>query len=173
MTWNKVDPNARPSDAAAPDEQPLVAEEAIDAEDPDAAASDDWTMDADALVLDEEDDPHLNGIARDALGQLLVVGERAAAFRSRDDGVSWERLSLPYDGSMFGVLALGEGHFLAYGLRGHVQETHDFGDSWRELDTGTESTLQGGARTPMAAYSWSATTARCCIALRAQSPSIC
>ncbi|MBK9495514.1 MAG: hypothetical protein IT475_17060 [Aquimonas sp.] len=148
VTWNKVDPNARPSDAAAPDEQPLVAEEAIDAEDPDAAASDDWTMDADALVLDEEDDPHLNGIARDALGQLLVVGERAAAFRSRDDGVSWERLSLPYDGSMFGVLALGDGHFLAYGLRGHVQETHDFGDSWRELDTGTESTLQGGARTP-------------------------
>jgi photosystem II stability/assembly factor-like uncharacterized protein len=117
-------------------------------EDGEDQASDDWTMDADALVLDEEDDPHLNGIARDAAGQLMVVGERAAAFRSRDGGQSWERLSLPYDGSMFGVLALGEGHFLAYGLRGHVQETMDFGETWVELDTATETTLQGGALTP-------------------------
>lgn len=146
QTWTKIDPNAKPAEAeAAEEESEDVAQPAEDGED---QASDDWTMDADALVLDEEDDPHLNGIARDVAGQLMVVGERAAAFRSRDGGQSWERLSLPYDGSMFGVLALGEGHFLAYGLRGHVQETMDFGDTWVELDTATEATLQGGALTP-------------------------
>ncbi len=147
QTWTKIDPNAKPVGEAE-----AAAEDAADAAPPadggEDKASDDWTMDADALVLDEEDDPHLNGIARDAAGQLMVVGERAAAFRSRDGGQSWERLSLPYDGSMFGVLALGEGHFLAYGLRGHVQETMDFGDTWVELDTATEATLQGGALTP-------------------------
>ena len=147
QTWTKIDPNAKPVAEAE-----AAAEDAVDAAPPadgsEDKASDDWTMDADALVLDEEDDPHLNGIARDAAGQLMVVGERAAAFRSRDGGQSWERLSLPYDGSMFGVLALGEGHFLAYGLRGHVQETMDFGDTWVELDTATEATLQGGALTP-------------------------
>lgn len=146
QTWSKIDPNAKPAEAVvAAEESEAVAQPAEDGED---QASDDWTMDADALVLDEEDDPHLNGIARDAAGQLMVVGERAAAFRSRDGGQSWERLSLPYDGSMFGVLALGEGHFLAYGLRGHVQETMDFGETWVELDTATETTLQGGALTP-------------------------
>jgi len=146
QTWSKIDPNAKPAEAVvAEEESEAIAQPAEDGED---QASDDWTMDADALVLDEEDDPHLNGIARDAAGQLMVVGERAAAFRSRDGGQSWERLSLPYDGSMFGVLALGEGHFLAYGLRGHVQETMDFGETWVELDTATEATLQGGAMTP-------------------------
>jgi photosystem II stability/assembly factor-like uncharacterized protein len=146
QTWSKIDPNAKPAEAVvAEEESEAIAQPAEDGED---QASDDWTMDADALVLDEEDDPHLNGIARDAAGQLMVVGERAAAFRSRDGGQSWERLSLPYDGSMFGVLALGEGHFLAYGLRGHVQETMDFGETWVELDTATETTLQGGALTP-------------------------
>ena len=146
QTWTKIDPNTKPAEAAvAEEESEAIAQPAEDGED---QASDDWTMDADALVLDEEDDPHLNGIARDAAGQLMVVGERAAAFRSRDGGQSWERLSLPYDGSMFGVLALGEGHFLAYGLRGHVQETMDFGETWVELDTATEATLQGGALTP-------------------------
>ncbi|MEZ5457605.1 MAG: YCF48-related protein [Lysobacteraceae bacterium] len=147
QTWIKIDPNAKPAGEAEPEAEESDAA-ALAADGGEDQASDDWTMDADALVLDEEDDPHLNGIARDAAGQLMVVGERAAAFRSRDGGQSWERLSLPYDGSMFGVLALGEGHFLAYGLRGHVQETMDFGDTWVELDTATEATLQGGALTP-------------------------
>ena len=35
---------------------------------------------------------------------------------------------------------------LVFGLRGHVQESCDFGESWEELDTGTESTITGAAR---------------------------
>lgn len=140
--WEKVDPNGA---ATAPDE----AQGASDASAPDSDADqDDWLLDQNSLVLDDEEDPHLNGITRTPEGVLLVVAERGAAFRSLDAGETWQRLSLPYDGSMFGVLALGNGHVLAYGLRGHVQESFDLGDTWTELDTGTELSLQGGGVLP-------------------------
>lgn len=125
------------------DEPPAAAEqEAAEAD------GDQWTFDADELMLDEEADPHLNGIARSPDGVLIVVAERGSAFRSADDGVSWQRIQLPYDGSMFGVVSLGPGHFLAYGLRGHVQESRDGGNSWELLDTGTQLSLMGGAALP-------------------------
>lgn len=140
-TWVEVSLAGKHSEEA-------VAEEAAQAErqadeDPDA-----WTFDSDDLMLDEEEDPHLNAIARTPDGLFMIVAERGAAFRSRDDGATWERLSLPYDGSMFGVLALGDQHLLAYGLRGNVQETRDGGDTWQRHDTGTELSLMGGAALP-------------------------
>ncbi|MBK8284566.1 MAG: hypothetical protein IPK97_06570 [Ahniella sp.] len=81
-------------------------------------------FDASDLDLDEETDPHLNAIARTGNGNLFIVAERGAAFRSRDDGGStWERIQLPYEGSMFGVIG-GEGdHVLSFGLRGNVYES--------------------------------------------------
>lgn len=135
-SWSRVNPNA--GVAASPADE--------DAESaPDAVDDDDWTMSEDALVLEDEAEPHLNGIARTADGALFVVGERGAAYRSLDGGDSWTRLRLPYDGSMFGVLALGPGHLLAYGLRGNVQESFDNGESWQQPESGTSLSLQGGA----------------------------
>lgn len=144
QTWTQVDPNAQPAVAAveATGEAAPAAEAGAESAEGEEA---DWLLDEDSLMLDEEEDPHLNGIARTPDGALMVVAERGAAFRSLDGGASWQRLSLPYEGSMFGVLALGERHLLAYGLRGNVQETTDMGDTWAELDTGTELSLQGGA----------------------------
>jgi photosystem II stability/assembly factor-like uncharacterized protein len=143
QTWTQVDPNAQPAAAveATGEAAPVAAADSESAEGEDG----DWLLDEDSLMLDEEEDPHLNGIARTPDGALMVVAERGAAFRSVDSGASWQRLSLPYEGSMFGVLALGQRHLLAYGLRGNVQETTDMGDTWAELDTGTELSLQGGA----------------------------
>lgn len=140
QTWSQVDPNAQPAAAALDSAaDPAPADEAAEGEEAD------WLLDEDSLMLDEEEDPHLNGIARTPDGALMVVAERGAGFRSLDGGASWQRLSLPYEGSMFGVLALGERHVLAYGLRGNVQESTDLGDTWTQLDTGTELSLQGGA----------------------------
>lgn len=120
------------------------------AEEDDAAGYDASTgmLDADDLILEEESDPHLNGIARSAAGIIMIVGERGAGFRSLDDGATWERISLPYEGSMFGVLALGDRHFLAYGLRGNVLETRDGGNSWEELDSDSDRSLLGGVVLP-------------------------
>lgn len=141
-TWVRVDPNA--GSVGSSDEPLADAGNEAGAGDID----DDWTMSDDSLVLEDEEEPHLNGIARTPDGALIVVGERGAAYRSLDEGLSWERLRLPYDGSMFGVLALGSGHLLAYGLRGNVQESLDNGETWQQPDSGTSLSLQGGTLLP-------------------------
>ncbi|HBK56874.1 MAG TPA: hypothetical protein DDZ76_11430 [Xanthomonadales bacterium] len=113
-------------------------------DDGEGEVSDGWLFNEDELELEAEENPHLNAIARTPGGRLLVAGERGAAFRSLDDGVTWERLQLPYEGSMFGVLTWGEERALLFGLRGNVLETHDFGATWQTVDSGTEASLMGG-----------------------------
>ncbi|KAA2285029.1 WD40/YVTN/BNR-like repeat-containing protein [Arenimonas fontis] len=112
------------------------------------ADEDNWTFDAADLELEAEADPHLNAIARTEDGSLVIVGERGAFFRSTDGGQTWERKRLPYEGSMFGVLSWGDQHLLAFGLRGNVLESHDLGDSWQPVDTGTGTSLMGGQALP-------------------------
>lgn len=114
----------------------------------DDGLDDDWGFSADDLALDAEDDPHLNAIARAGGGGLLIAGERGSVFRSRDEGGTWERLALPYEGSMFGALAWEDDHVMVFGLRGNVFESFDLGDSWQRVDSGTSVSLMGGAALP-------------------------
>ena len=106
------------------------------------------TFTAAELKVGQEATPHLNSIARTGSGALLIVAERGSAFRSRDNGATWERLQLPYDGSMFGVLGYEGDHVLAFGLRGHAYESTDLGAHWTQVPTGTELSLMGGAVLP-------------------------
>lgn len=106
---------------------------------------DNWTFSDDDLAMDAIAEPHFNAIARTGSGALIIVGERGTAFRSRDDGKSWERLQLPYGGSMFGAIGYGDDHVVAFGMRGNVYESHDLGDTWKAVDTDTELSLMGGA----------------------------
>ncbi len=119
---------------------PAAADDELEIED-----SDDVTFSADELRIGQEEEPHLNAIARTGSGALVIVGERGAVFRSRDGGASWERSQLPYDGSMFGVIGYDGEHVLAFGLRGHVFESHDLGMTWTEVPTATELSLMGGS----------------------------
>lgn len=112
------------------------------------ANSESWTFNADDLVLDAVTDPHLNGLVRTSAGELMIAAERGAAFRSRDDGATWERIALPYGGSMFGAIAWDAGHVLMYGLRGKAFETTDLGEHWVALETGVSSSLMGGVAHP-------------------------
>jgi photosystem II stability/assembly factor-like uncharacterized protein len=105
------------------------------------------TFTAEELKVGQEATPHLNAIARTGSGALLIVAERGSAFRSRDNGATWQRLQLPYDGSMFGVLGYEGDHVLAFGLRGHAFESSDLGAHWTAVQTGTELSLMGGAAT--------------------------
>jgi len=100
------------------------------------------------LKIGEEPTPHLNAIVRTGSGALLIVGERGSAFRSRDDGATWQRRQLPYDGSMFGAIGYDGDRVLAFGLRGHVYETNDLGEHWKALETGTELSLMSGTALP-------------------------
>jgi photosystem II stability/assembly factor-like uncharacterized protein len=137
-SWNYVDILNRGT-AAAPTEEEL-AQDAV------APSLDDesWNFNAADLDLDEETDPHLNGIARTGNGNLFIVAERGAAFRSTDGGSSWQRIQLPYEGSMFGVIGGSGDHVLCFGLRGNVYESNDLGSTWTKRETGTELSLMGG-----------------------------
>lgn len=128
----------------APAEAEAEAEPAPAADD----AGDDWTFDSADLELEAEADPHLNAIARDDAGNLVIAGERGAFFRSRDGGQTWERQRLPYEGSMFGILAWEDGHLLAFGLRGNALESRDLGVTWTPVQTGVETSLLGGYALP-------------------------
>ena len=148
-TWNRVS-LTQPAAAAgaeltkggetkAADSNPLKATE------PPVEEVDRYAFSEDELELGAETDPHLNGIARTGSGALFVVAERGSAYRSRDDGKTWQLLKLPYDGSMFGVIGYEGEHVLVFGLRGNVFESRDLGDNWQRVDTGTEFSLVGGS----------------------------
>ncbi len=141
-TWEYVDVLNR-GGAAAPTEEELAADAVAPALDDES-----WNFDAADLDLDEETDPHLNGIARTGNGNLFIVAERGAAFRSLDGGDTWQRIQLPYEGSMFGVIGTTGDHVLCFGLRGNVYESSDLGTTWSKRDTGNELSLMGGAVGP-------------------------
>lgn len=127
-TWQQLDISGS-SDANAP---------------ADMVATNSGTFDANDLTIAAEDDPHLNSITRTESGKLIVMGERGAGFRSSDDGASWQKLRLPYGGSMFGVISLGGEKILTFGLRGNVFESADAGSTWTKIESGTDVSLQGG-----------------------------
>ncbi len=145
QTWTEVDISGGASAAAAAEDAAADEATAADPAGAEGEEGDDWNFDASELELDEETDPHLNAIARTGDGSLFIVAERGAAFRSTDGGESWERLQLPYEGSMFGVLGYAGRHVLAYGMRGRVFESSDLGDNWTLVDSGVELSLLGGA----------------------------
>ena len=94
-------------------------------------------------TVDEESDYHLNKLLDFGEGRWLIAGEAGYSYRSYDGGETWELIELPYQGSMWGALKTSGDCVLFYGLRGHVMESCDFGTSWVELDTGSESSISG------------------------------
>jgi photosystem II stability/assembly factor-like uncharacterized protein len=90
------------------------------------------------------DEVHYNRISGGPDGSLYLAGESGTALRSRDDGRTWERLEVPYDGSLFGILPLPGGPLIAYGLRGHILRSEDQGKTWAPLDSGSSALIMGG-----------------------------
>lgn len=78
------------------------------------------------------EDRHLNGIAGDADGRMMMVGEQGNVLRSIDGGVTWGALPKFYKGSFFGVIRLSADEWIAYGMRGNVFFSRDFGATWQQ-----------------------------------------
>jgi photosystem II stability/assembly factor-like uncharacterized protein len=91
--------------------------------------------------INDEDDFHLNALFTDADGRYLIAGEAGYSYLSFDQGQNWQSMDMPYQGSMFGAVETESACVLFYGLRGHIQKSCDFGDSWIELETGSETTI--------------------------------
>jgi photosystem II stability/assembly factor-like uncharacterized protein len=131
-SWTEAVITDLTTESASPATSVAVDDEAIDS----GVASDDMGVD--------ETPPHLNAITRSPLG-LMIVGENGAVFSSTDEGSSWVRKSLPYNGSMFGVVTLDDGSLAAFGLNGNVFHTKDLGDSWEKLISDTDASIMGAA----------------------------
>jgi photosystem II stability/assembly factor-like uncharacterized protein len=93
-----------------------------------------------------EDDLHFNRINAGPDQRLYLSGESGTVLASADFGATWSRLEVPYDGSIYGVLALSATDLLAYGLRGHVFRSSDAGASWEPVETGSTVLLMGATR---------------------------
>lgn len=94
------------------------------------------------------DGAHFNGLDGGADGRQMLVGEQGLVLRSSDGGQQWQSLTPFYNGSLFGVVRLSAERWLAYGMRGHVFVTSDFGDNWRQVDVGSRLPIYGHALLP-------------------------
>lgn len=94
------------------------------------------------------DGAHFNGLDGGADGRLVMVGEQGLVLRSRDNGQHWQSLTPFYNGSLFGVVRLSAERWLAYGMRGNVYITDNFGDTWERVDVGSNLPIYGHAMLP-------------------------
>lgn len=75
---------------------------------------------------------------------LFIAGESGGLYRSQNFGQTWKQLSVPYNGSFFGITGNPEGDFVAvFGLRGNICFSLDGGENWQQTSIG-EVSLSGG-----------------------------
>ncbi|SDP86291.1 WD40/YVTN/BNR-like repeat-containing protein, partial [Desulforhopalus singaporensis] len=96
-----------------------------------------WT--SPVVAIENPEGLHFNSILW-ADGCWFIGGERGFAARSLDNGVSWDVLSTPYDGSFFAVGA-DQRSVILLGLRGNAVISFDRGDSWETVDTQASASL--------------------------------
>lgn len=92
----------------------------------------------------DDRDRHLNAVFAAPGGPVFIAAEAGTVFRSSDGGASWATLRLPYDGSLWGGMALKGGGVLVHGMRGHVLSSADQGKTWIDVPTGTDKSWTGG-----------------------------
>lgn len=97
------------------------------------------------IAAGELGERHLNQIV--ARGRLvLIAAESGLVFRSEDDGATFEPISLPYKGSIWGGVTLADKSLLLWGMGGTVLRSADDGRTWTVVATGTDQSLSGGAQ---------------------------
>lgn len=76
--------------------------------------------------------------------KLLLIGESGTLAESADEGKSWRRLAVPYEGSFFGAVVSQRGAVVLHGMRGNVFRSTDGGASWTRIPLNTVSAVNGG-----------------------------
>ncbi|WP_339502060.1 WD40/YVTN/BNR-like repeat-containing protein [Pseudomonas silesiensis] len=94
------------------------------------------------------DSAHLNSMDGGDDGRRMLVGEQGLVLRTADAGQHWQTLPAFYSGSLFGIVRLSADNWVTYGMRGHVFVSHDFGDSWTQIDVGNQLPLYGHVLLP-------------------------
>jgi photosystem II stability/assembly factor-like uncharacterized protein len=95
--------------------------------------------------LDNPSGLHLYSIEQ-AGADVFIAGEQGVLLRSSDKGQTFEPLTSPYEGTVFGLQASAKHSLLMFGLRGKAFESTDRGETWQRLDTLEPVTLTSGLR---------------------------
>lgn len=95
--------------------------------------------------LDNPSALHLYDI-NELAGELFIAGEQGLLLRSVDNGLRFDALESPANGTLFGLLATDAQGLLAFGLRGKAYLSEDHGDSWNLVPNNLPVTLTAGAR---------------------------
>lgn len=110
--------------------------------------------------LDNPDNYHLNAVIATVDNELYIVGENGLGFKSNDLGQTWSVMTLPYSGSLFGIIAntrnldkraANGSHFIdsktqlvAFGLQGNLMISLDGGAHWQHEKLPNGISLLGG-----------------------------
>ena len=121
------------------------------------------------LVSNQVENPdsyHLNSVITTADDQLYIVGENGTGFHSTDLGQTWSVMTLPYSGSLFGILASpvktessstgnpsidnihstkNKTQLVAFGLQGNIMVSLDSGGQWQHKKLLSNTSLLGGS----------------------------
>tara|TARA_R110002073_G_scaffold2938_3_gene19205 strand:+ start:57462 stop:58631 length:1170 start_codon:yes stop_codon:yes gene_type:complete len=74
---------------------------------------------------------------------LIAAGEKGTLLRSRDNGVSWQKLDSPYGGTFFGITSTFH-VTLIHGMQGKVFASRDGGSTWNLVKTGVTRAVNAG-----------------------------
>ena len=86
---------------------------------------------------EEVQDKHLNRIAHSDDGQYwLIAGELGLLVESKDFGQTWHMVPPFYNGSFYNAMALPNGGWLTYGMRGNVYRKADAHSAWQQSTVG-------------------------------------
>lgn len=101
-----------------------------------------WKLSDD--LLNNPDKYHLNSITSDN-ERTYIVGEQGLAYTSKDNGNSWQSISTPYNGSLFGILSQKKStNLITFGLKGNYFISNDQGKNWQHYISENRATLLGG-----------------------------
>jgi photosystem II stability/assembly factor-like uncharacterized protein len=75
---------------------------------------------------------------------LYIAGERGLVLRSSDGGETFKKVTTPYVGSYFGLVAAQTGDLVLFGLRGNVYWSGSDGRSWKKIEIGLQKTFATG-----------------------------
>lgn len=85
-------------------------------------------------------DLHLYQIFPDARGATWIAAESGVVYRSTD-GIEFEAIDVPYEGSLWGGIGLRDGTVLVFGMGGTLLRSTDDGRSWTATETGTDNPI--------------------------------
>lgn len=111
-------------------------------------------IDRELVAAEVSDDPyyfpeqyHFNGAFEGPNDSVFVAAEFGVVYRSLDEGVTFEEIQTPYEGSFWGGMGIGDS-VIVFGMRGNLWRSDDLGDSWYSVDSDTNQSLGGGTIMP-------------------------